>query len=280
MIRWSSILRVAGACALFCLAAAAEAAAVTVTPNALYIDHRTRSGTLTLYNRGDRPEEIEIGFAFGVPQSDEQGNISVPLADSAPAGSPSAVSWLRVFPRRLTLQPGQRQVVRVLVQPPGDLPDGEYWARVLIRSRGGQPPIEERRGGITIQLDMETVLVTAINYRKGAVETGVQVRGGTAAPDSGGVKLLVDLERRGNAAYLGRISAQLVDAAGTILSEATEFVAVYGPLRAAVVLQVPPGRAARGGVVRYRLEASRPDLPPDAVLPAAAVEGTVPLHAS
>ncbi|MDP9349871.1 MAG: hypothetical protein M3P24_12145, partial [Gemmatimonadota bacterium] len=236
---------------LLSLAGATRAAAVTVTPNALYIDHRTRSGTLTLYNRGDLPEEIDIGFAYGVPQSDAEGNISVPLVEGEAQNPRSAAPWLRVFPRRLTLQPGQRQVIRILVQPPAEIADGEYWARVLIRSRGGQPPIEERRGGITVQLNMETVLVTAVNYRKGAVQTGVQVKGGTARNDSEGAKLVLDLDRQGNAAYLGRVVAQLVAPGGAVLVETAEPVAVYGPLRIAVVLPVQAAPVPRGATVRY-----------------------------
>jgi fimbrial chaperone protein len=264
---------------LLSLGAATGAAAVTVTPNALYIDHRTRSGTLTLYNRGDLPEEIDIGFAYGIPQSDAEGNISVPLVDGEAQNPRSAASWLRVFPRRLTLQPGQRQVIRILVQPPADIPDGEYWARVLIRSRGGQPPIEERRGGISVLLNMETVLVTAVNYRKGAVQTGVEVKGGTARTDSEGVKLVLDLDRQGNAAYLGRVVAELVGPGDVVLAETAEPVAVYGPLRIAIPIPVQGAQVPRGAMVRYRLEASRPDLPPGSALPAPVAEGSVPVGA-
>jgi hypothetical protein len=61
------------AAALFALAPMA-AHAVTVSPNALYIDSRTRSGVLTLYNPGSAAEEIDITFAFGYPRSDALGN--------------------------------------------------------------------------------------------------------------------------------------------------------------------------------------------------------------
>ena len=91
------------------------------------------------------PEEIDIAFAFGYPQSDSVGNVTVPFTDSVPAGEPGAVPWLRAFPRRLVLQPGQQQVVRILAQPPENLPDGEYWGRVMVASIGGQPPIQQQQ---------------------------------------------------------------------------------------------------------------------------------------
>src|SRR5688500_4430590 len=118
--------------ALFLAVSALRAAAVSVSPMAVYLDQRTRTGTITLYNAGTRPEEIGVEFAFGYPQSDEAGNITVPITDTVPAGEPSAVGWLQAFPRRLVLQPGQRQVVRIMIRPPEGLEEGEYWARALV----------------------------------------------------------------------------------------------------------------------------------------------------
>src|SRR3954471_7763692 len=155
--------------------APATTRAVTVSPNALFIDSRTRSGVLTLYNPGTTAEEIEITFAFGYPRSDLAGSIAVALADSAPPGEPSVLGFVRAFPRRLRLEPGQRQTVRILMQPPQGLAEGEYWGRVLIHSRGGRPPVEQQQGGIRMQIDLETVIVGAVNYRNGTMRTGVKV---------------------------------------------------------------------------------------------------------
>jgi hypothetical protein len=147
---------------------------------------------------------VEVSFAFGYPVSDSAGTINVELRDSAAAGEPSIVPWLRAFPRRLVLQPGQRQVLRVLVQPPADLAEGEYWGRVLVRARGGQPPIEQTNGDVRVQLNVETVIATALMFRKGAVETGITVSDARAEATPEGVQLTVDVARQGTAAYLGR----------------------------------------------------------------------------
>ncbi|HEU4453013.1 MAG TPA: FAD-dependent oxidoreductase, partial [Longimicrobium sp.] len=168
---------------------AREAAAVSVSPTALYIDSRTRTGILTLYNPGSLPEEVTLDFAYGFPQADSAGNVSVPLTREPAAGEPSALGWMRAFPRRLLLQPGQRQVVRVMVEPPADLPDGEYWARLVISSRGGQPPIEQTQGEVRLQLNVTTSLVIAANYRKGDVRTGVRLATAEARRDGGDVVL-------------------------------------------------------------------------------------------
>lgn len=257
----------------------AAARAVTVSPNALFIDSRTRSGVLTLYNPGTTAEEIEISFAFGYPRSDLAGAISVALADSAPFGEPSVLGFVRAFPRRLRLEPGQRQTVRILMQPPRDLAEGEYWGRVLIRSRGGRPPVEQQQGSIRMQIDLETVIVGAVNYRNGAMHTGVAVDSARAIASASGdsVRVVADLSRRGNAAYLGHMALELVGADGHLLGIAEEDLAVYRSLRKVESIAVPPGASLRGATIRYRFSTERPDVDPESRLSAEPVTGTIVL---
>ena len=135
-----------------------DAAAVSVYPTAVFIDSRTRTATLTLTNDGLRAEEIDISFAFGIPMADPFGVVRVMFLDSVPAGMPSLVPYIRAFPQRMRLEPGQTQIVRLLVQPPAGLPAGEYWGRVMVASVGGQAPVEQRQGDITMQINIRTVI--------------------------------------------------------------------------------------------------------------------------
>lgn len=260
-------------------ASPAIARAVTVSPNALFIDSRTRSGVLTLYNPGTTAEEIEITFAFGYPRSDLAGAISVALADSAPSGEPSVLGFVRAFPRRLRLEPGQRQTVRILMQPPAGLAEGEYWGRVLVHSRGGRPPVEQQQGGIHMQIDLETVIVGAVNYRNGAVKTGVAVDSARAAIVAAGdsVRVVADLRRLGNAAYLGHLTLELVGADGRVIGAVDEDLAVYRTLRKVESIAIPARTSLVGASVRYRLTTERPDIDPESRLAAEAVTGSIAL---
>jgi P pilus assembly chaperone PapD len=256
---------------------AAPAHAVSVSPTALYIDSRTRTGVLTLYNPGTLPEEITVDFAYGYPQSDSAGNVSVATTREPAAGEPSAMAWMRAFPRRLLLQPGQRQVVRVLVEPPGDLADGEYWARVLISSRGGQPPIEQTQGDVRLQLNVQTTLVMAANYRKGDLRTGVEVTAASAGRTADGVQLQVDLSRSGNAAFLGRMRAELLDARENVVATLYDDVAVYRTMRRRLTFAVPAS-AAGALTVRIHIDTEREDLPPGGALPAPPIDQRIPVQ--
>jgi P pilus assembly chaperone PapD len=255
------------------------AQAVTVSPTAVYITSKNPSALLTLINTGSRPEEIELSIAFGYPVSDSTGLMRVDIVDSAPAGEPSLTSYLRVFPRRLVLQPGQRQVVRVMVAMPGGAADGEYWGRVLVKSRGGEPPIEQTQGGVKMQLSLETTFATAVFFQKGEVKTGIEVPSAAAHRAGDSVQFTLDLKRGGNSAFLGRIRAELLDTKGTSVAEVEDVVAVYRTLRRRFVLRTGKPLPAGTYTVRYLVDTERPDLPPQGPTKVAeAVRGTVEVH--
>lgn len=253
-------------------AATAVARAVSVSPMSVFLDHRARAGTITLYNPNPLPEEIEISFAFGYPTSDSAGVVTVPLVAEAPAGEPSAVTWVRAFPRRLVLQPGQQQVVRILAQPPADLADGEYWARVLVAATGGTPPVEQQvQPDVRVAISMRTVVVASLNYRKGEPTTGVRVDSAAAERTEDGVQLTLDMTRAGEAAYLGRVRVELLDERGGVIARDEDVVAIYRTLRRRFVL-ADAGGAAR---VRYTIETERPELGQANIITAPPVSGAL-----
>jgi P pilus assembly chaperone PapD len=258
--------------------AAGTAGAVTVSPTALYITSRNPSALLTLINTGSRPEEIELSIAFGYPVSDTAGVLRVDIVDSAAAGEPSLTSFLRVFPRRLVLQPGQRQVVRVMVAMPAAAANGEYWGRVLVKSRGGEPPIEQSQGNVRMQLALETTLATAVFFQKGDVKTGISVPAADARRMGDSVVFTVDLKRENNAAFLGRVRAELVSASGATVAEVEDVAAVYRTVRRRFVLRTGSPLPAGAYTVRYLIDTERPDLPSQGPTRAEAVRGSVGVH--
>jgi P pilus assembly chaperone PapD len=239
---------------------------VSVSPMAVYIDHRTRSGELTLFNPGTTPEEIRIDFAFGYPQTDESGRVVVKLSEEAPDSEPSAVPWLSAFPQRLRLQPGQRQTVRFLARPPADLPEGEYWARARIHAESGQPPLESRQENVGVQITLNTVVVVAVNYRNGEMSTGVVMDASDAWSRNDTTFHEVHVERTGNAAFLGRLLIELLGENGDVLDAAEEVLPVYRSMdRRFIMPPVDNGVPVR---VRYTVDTERDDLPPGGVIPA------------
>ena len=258
----------------------ASAHAVTVWPTTVFIDSRTRTATLTLSNTGLRPEEIEIDFSFGVPIADELGSVRVVFLDSAGLGQRSIVDYVRAFPRRMRLEPGQTQIVRLLVQPPEGLPDGEYWGRVMVASVGGQPPIQQQQGNVTMEITVRTVIAVGLYYRQGQTETSLAVDSARAARGEGIAQLYLHMNRGGNAAFLGRVVSEVVDASGAVVAEHVEQLAVHEDMLWRIDIPLPEGiTPGPGHSIRYRVEAIREGAG-EGLLPIDPVRGTVAIPAS
>src|SRR5439155_1564746 len=156
---------------------------VLVAPHAIYIDHARRSGTVTLYNPNRDAAEVTISTAFGYPVTDSLGHFALRTVDQPDSTLPSAAAWVQAFPRRLTIAPLQRQTVRLLATPPAGLPDGEYWARLIISARGGRLPVAGVGDTAAVRVQLNLVVNTNIGlaYRKGPVDVAAAWIGAFAA---------------------------------------------------------------------------------------------------
>ncbi len=241
--------------------------AVLVSPHALFIDHRTRTGQFTLANSSDEPEEVAIELKFGYPETDSLGNPFVRLIDEPDSLFPSAAGWIRAFPRRVRLEPGQRQVVRFLATPPSDLADREYWSRIIVTSRHTGPIQATADADVRVGLTFELRTILALIYRKGQVHTGVDMHDFRAAVEGDSLEIWLALERAGNAAYLGSAKFRLEDETGTAVRNWQTAIAVYYSLNRRMALPLdglPSGRYR----LRFELSTVREDIPQSSVLPA------------
>lgn len=241
--------------------------AVLVAPHAVFMDHAGRTAQITLANPGNEPEEIQINLQFGYPTTDSAGNPYVALLDETGPEHPSAASWIRAYPRRLTLAPGQRQVVRLLATPPGDLPDGEHWSRIIVTSRRATSLATAADSGLQAGLTLELRTIISLTYRKGIPQTAVALTHFEGRVVGDTLVTWVGLERQGNAAYLGTLRFRVTDRSGSTERDWSVPVAVYYGFDRRMAL--PVGGLGRG---EYRLTldvtTDREDIPQGNVLPA------------
>jgi len=257
-------------------AAPLAAQGVLIAPHAVYIDHARRSGSVTLYNPNPDPAEITISTAFGYPVTDSLGHFALRSVERPDSTLPSAAAWVQAFPRRLTIAPLERQTVRLLATPPAGLPDGEYWARLIVSARGGKLPLRSVADTAAVRVQLNLVVNTNIGlaYRKGPVATGVALSQLRARRVGDSVEVWSRLERRETAAYVGTVRVALVDSTGKVPSTLNAPIAVYfvmAPRYALSVARLAPGPYW----VRYELVTEREDLDPAVVLQAAAVRDSV-----
>jgi hypothetical protein len=249
--------------------------AVLVAPHALFLSDRARSGQIYLVNQGNTAEDVLIDMKFGYPETDSAGAMRIHLVETPEPGAPSAAGWLRAFPRRVLVEAGQRQAVRIQANPPANLPDGEYWSRLIVTSQA-QPPSaavadSAVRAGVTFALRT----ITSITFRKGVVQTGVQLDSLSARLTADSLETWIGLAREGNAAFLGSLRFELRDSTNRVVREwGTTPIAVY--YRLLRRFDLPVDSIAPGS---YRLFAlvstARQDIAPQHVLPALPVEQSV-----
>ena len=246
------------ATALFTLAASpvdARAQGVLVAPPGVFIDHRTRSGSLELYNPNQVPAEITISTIFGYPVSDSAGGLSLFTNEKPDSTSPSAAGWLQAYPRRLVLAPQTRQTIRLLGRPPANLADGEYWSRLVIAAKTAPNPADSLAdtSSIKVGLSFEVRTIIGVWYRKGQVSTGITLRGSNARVAGDSIALRLNLARQGNAAFLGTMRASVIDASGKSVAAFDRQLAVYYTLDP--VFTFPVG-ALQSGAYTVRVEIS------------------------
>jgi hypothetical protein len=248
--------------------------AIYVSPTAVFIDDHSRSAQITIGNASDSPEEATVELKFGFPDVDSAGTPYVRFVEDPGPEFHSAADWIRAFPQRVRLEPRSQQVVRLLARPPDDLPDGEYWTRMIVTGRGGSIRVNTGDTLVKAGVNLEIRLVTSVTFRKGRVTTGVEVRNLTAEAADDSLSVWAHLAREGNGAYLGTADVELVNGRGTVVRNWSTALSVHYPVRRRFAFpldSVGPGDYR----VRFRLRAQRPDLPADRVLPAPTVLDSV-----
>lgn len=270
-------MRLASALTFALLLAASTAQAVLVAPHAMFLEHRGRSGVFYVHNPDDTPVEISIDLVFGYPQSDSLGNVHVELQEEPPAHEPSCADWVVALPRKLVLAPNQRQAVRVLARPPANLPDGEYWSRVVVSSRRQTAPEAVDAGGdVVVGLELATRTITSLVYRKGEVYTSLALDSAGAWGTGDAVVVEVDMRRTGNAAWLGAIEMTVVDREGNAVHRDQVAVATYYRLFRRLEFPLPP-LVPGDYTVQLRLHDERSDLQEGEALPAPDIVRRFPL---
>lgn len=251
--------------------------AVYVTPHAVFIDHSSGSGEVTLGNSSENAEEVTVELKFGFPDTDPSGTPFIRFVEDPGPEFPSAADWIRPFPRRIRLEPGDQQVVRLLATPPEDLPDGEYWTRMIVNARGATVPISTGDTAVRAGVSLEIRLITSVTYRKGDVRTGLSLTDWNATVEGDSVVVWVRAKREGNGAYLGTAGFEILSLDGNLINEWSTPVAVYYPMNRRFAFPLESLVSGRY-LLKLALVAERSDLAEGQVLPAAPVVDTLEIE--
>ncbi len=202
--------------------------AILVAPQSVVLNSRDRTGTVELYNPSSRATEVSIRAVYGHPTTTPDGDLTLVVMEQPDSTEPSAAGFVSAFPRRLVLQPNQRQTVRLLARPPVGLPEGEYWARLVIAAKDAEAPVAPTDStGVSVGLTLEVRTIIAVNFRNGVQRTGVQLGEVSAAALGDSVVIRAPMQRTGTAAWIGMTFVKLLSASGAVVASQSLQTAVY-----------------------------------------------------
>ncbi len=216
-------------------------AGVLVAPTSVILSENDRTGRLTVQNPSDAPKEVSVQFGFGIPQADSLGKVKLRLQDTAEVNHPrSAMNWIRAFPRRVVLAPGATQVIRFVANPPKDLPDGEYWARIVVRSQDSQAQLPDAGDmeNITTRLNMVMQTAIVLKYRTGDLVAKLGVIDTEIERTDSLVMISINIENQGNVSYVGVLNCNLFDANNVEITHRKINIAVYDDIKRRVDLPI------------------------------------------
>jgi P pilus assembly chaperone PapD len=233
--------------------AAAQAGDLNVAPKRLVFGPGLRAASVYVFNRGGAPSTYEIELVDRVMTPEGQIRSVADVADDSATAAQrerlrSARSLIAFSPRRVTLAPGESQTIRLRVQRPADLPEGEYRTHLTVTQ---MPPAER---GVTAeqvasQRPAEAISVTLtalfsatipVIVRNGAVPASARianVKNGPGARNPTEGVLSFDLLREGAGSVYGDLVVRSAGAPAT--------AAPLGELRGIGVYPEVDGRPVR-----------------------------------
>lgn len=154
----------------------------------------------------------------------------------ATAGEKAALEMLRYAPKRITLQPGQPQAIRLSARPGPELPDGEY--RIHMSFRAVPPALSAEAeqeqvaaGQLAIRLTPVYGITIPVFVRKGQLEATATIANPRLGGDADEKWLELEMRRSGQRSVYGEILGKR----GSEQVFALKGIAIYPELEARTV---------------------------------------------
>ena len=240
---------------LAALASPAPAAdELLVAPTPVVLSPDARSSELVLVNKGTETAAFRI--AIENRRMREDGSLE-DAAEPLP-GEAFADDKLHYSPRQLVLEPGARQVVRIMASAPGALPPGEYRSHLRLMSApvsAGSTQVAgeaDTDNSLSIELVAIRSITIPVILRVGTLDASVTMDKAAMAEDAPD-QLVVRLTRAGTRSTYGDVSL-------TVEGEKqpawlVRGVAIYTPNTSRdVVMPLPPEEREALAGKRVRIE--------------------------
>jgi hypothetical protein len=203
-------------------------AQVTISPTAVFLDRNSKVGSFYVSNPSNSAVEVRLAFEFAYPATDETGRVYLNYEDDEAEQKYSLAPHLRAFPTTFVLQPDQRQTIRLVGRIPQNSDPGMYWTRMRVSSNQLTPPIGEvAEGEVAAQVSFQIDQVTSVLVQHGNAGTGLNVHSSNASINDGRLIVLTDVERTGNAPFIGSVRSRVLDSNNQEVDSRRSSTSVY-----------------------------------------------------
>lgn len=190
-----------------------------VAPIRVVFDDSKQREDLNLSNIGRDTAVYLISFVHYRMQED--GSFQQ-LSDTDPLPTPRSDSYLRIMPRKVTLAPGESQVVRLEYRKNASMKDGEYRSHLYFRADKNATPlgIDDKKDTTKLSVSITPIFGISIPIiiRKGSTTMGVNLSNlAVKAVNDTVSNLSVTLNRSGNMSAYGTLVATYVPETGSKL---------------------------------------------------------------
>lgn len=201
-----------------------------VSPTKVFLEYPKRSTTLEIINTQDIELDVWIEYKYGYVATDDSNNYIVISPEKLNIDDRNAAEWITVYPEKFVLGPYEKRNVRLIVNPPTDLQDGEYWSRILINNKkiGKVYDIRKNVNGATIGLEVQHQQSLPFHFRKGKLSTDISFNTEPRI-DIKNKKLHYNLNisRIGNTSYWGIVNFLITDKANKVIKREWQPLVVY-----------------------------------------------------
>lgn len=228
-------------------------AELLVAPTRVVLTPAQRAAELVLVNKGTETAAFRLALENRRMRTDG----ALEPAPDTRTGEQFASDKLRFSPRQLVLEPGARQVIRIVADGPAALAAGEYRSHLRLMSApvsAGTTSVGDAPGrpnSLSIELIAIRSITVPVILRVGTLDASVAVERAALSRETGN-QLVVKLTRQGTRSTYGDISLTVdgeTDPAWLVRG-----VAVYTPnTDRDVILPLPPDVRSRLAGKRVRV---------------------------
>lgn len=226
-----------------------------ITPNRVVFEGRKQKEVINLINTGDETTTFSVSFVQR--RMNEDGSFeSIEVPDP---GQMFADPYLRIYPRQVTLAPGEAQVVMLQFTRKPGMQDGEYRSHLYFRSEKNYTPLgsdnQQPSNAVSVQLIPIFGMSIPVIIRTGEVSVAATLSDLKLAEENDEIKnISFTLNRTGNISIYGDLKVEYIPTQGKPREVgAMKGVGVYSNLSkryVSIKLDKSPGMTLKNGKLK------------------------------